>query len=129
VSEHNALEQTTASPDDTIRCDRLPCPLLHQTRTRRILRPLRQRQRPTSRVDPTSSSTRPIPRYFSSSVLDHTREWDGNIVPGSESFVTAIGAGTTYRTTTRPVHHLVQVQGVDMVTVSPKASSATAASR
>src|SRR5437879_5914690 len=28
--------------------------------------------------------------------LDRNRDWDGNIVSGPETFVTAIGAGTTY---------------------------------
>ncbi len=50
--------------------------------------------------------------------LDQTREWDGNIVPGSETFVTAIGAGTTYPDY-KPAPFIIssQVQGVDMVTV------------
>src|SRR6266436_2332299 len=50
--------------------------------------------------------------------LDQTREWDGNIVPGSEAFVTAIGAGTTYPDY-KPAPFIIssQVQGVDMVTV------------
>jgi 6-hydroxynicotinate reductase len=50
--------------------------------------------------------------------LDQTREWDGSIVPGSETFVTAIGAGTTYPDY-KPAPFIIssQVQGVDMVTV------------
>src|SRR6202158_2194545 len=28
--------------------------------------------------------------------LDRDRDWDGSIVSGSETFITAIGAGTTY---------------------------------
>jgi 6-hydroxynicotinate reductase len=50
--------------------------------------------------------------------LDQTREWDGNIVHGSEPFVTAIGAGTTYPDY-KPAPFIIssQVQGVDMVTV------------
>ncbi len=50
--------------------------------------------------------------------LDQTREWDGAIVHGSETFVTAIGAGTTYPDY-KPAPFIIssQVQGVDMVTV------------
>jgi len=50
--------------------------------------------------------------------LDQARKWDGGIVPGSESFVTAIGAGTTYPDY-KPAPFIIssQAQGVDMVTV------------
>ena len=45
-------------------------------------------------------------------------EWDGTIVQGSETFVTAVGAGTTYPDY-KPAPFIVssQVDGVDMVTV------------
>src|ERR1700733_7169434 len=44
--------------------------------------------------------------------------WDGTLVPGSERFVTAIGAGTTYPDY-KPAPFIVssKVDGVDMVTV------------
>ncbi len=46
------------------------------------------------------------------------REWDGEIVPGPETFVTAIGAGTTYPDY-KPAPFIVasEIDGVDMVTV------------
>jgi 6-hydroxynicotinate reductase len=46
------------------------------------------------------------------------REWDGDLVPGPETFVTAIGAGTTYPDY-KPAPFIVasEVNGVDMVTV------------
>ncbi|WP_370029961.1 6-hydroxynicotinate reductase [Oceanicella sp. SM1341] len=46
------------------------------------------------------------------------REWDGDILPGQESFITAVGAGTTYPDY-KPAPFIVssQVEGVDMVTV------------
>ncbi len=46
------------------------------------------------------------------------REWDGDIVAGPETFVTAIGAGTTYPDY-KPAPFIVasEVDGVDMVTV------------
>jgi hypothetical protein len=50
--------------------------------------------------------------------LERDREWDGNIVSGPETFVTAIGAGTTYPDY-KPAPFIIssEVKGVDMVTV------------
>jgi 6-hydroxynicotinate reductase len=50
--------------------------------------------------------------------LDREREWDGKLMKGSETFVTAIGAGTTYPDY-KPAPFIVssEVDGVDMVTV------------
>jgi len=50
--------------------------------------------------------------------LERQQEWDGNVVPQSETFVTAIGAGTTYPDY-KPAPFIIssEVQGVDMVTV------------
>jgi hypothetical protein len=61
-----------------------------------------------------------------------SRAWDGEIVlHGPGTFVTAIGAGTTYPDY-KPAPFIVssEVDGVDMVTVVTEGiSSATAASR
>ncbi len=50
--------------------------------------------------------------------LGRGREWDGSIVNGPETFVTAIGAGTTYPDY-KPAPFIIssEVEGVDMVTV------------
>ena len=50
--------------------------------------------------------------------LETEREWDGSIVKGPETFVTAIGAGTTYPDY-KPAPFIIssEVEGVDMVTV------------
>jgi hypothetical protein len=50
--------------------------------------------------------------------LGKTREWDGTLVSDAETFVTAIGAGTTYPDY-KPAPFIIssQVEGVDMVTV------------
>ncbi len=50
--------------------------------------------------------------------LDRTRDWDGDIVQGGGTFVTAIGAGTTYPDY-KPAPFIVssEIDGVDMVTV------------
>src|SRR5437660_7046745 len=50
--------------------------------------------------------------------LDRNHDWDGNIVGGPDTFVTAIGAGTTYPDY-KPAPFIIssEVSGVDMVTV------------
>ena len=50
--------------------------------------------------------------------LDREREWDGNIVTGPQTFITAIGAGTTYPDY-KPAPFIIssEVDGADMVTV------------
>src|SRR5712664_1736016 len=50
--------------------------------------------------------------------LGKSREWDGTLVSDAETFVTAIGAGTTYPDY-KPAPFIVSsdVEGVDMVTV------------
>ena len=50
--------------------------------------------------------------------LERDRDWDGNIVGGTETFITAIGAGTTYPDY-KPAPFIIssEVAGVDMVTV------------
>src|SRR6202167_5685962 len=50
--------------------------------------------------------------------LDKSREWDGALVSGQETFVTAIGAGTTYPDY-KPAPFIIssEIAGVDMVTV------------
>src|SRR5271156_971923 len=50
--------------------------------------------------------------------LEQSREWDGSLLSGEETFVTAIGAGTTYPDY-KPAPFIIssEVEGVDMVTV------------
>ena len=50
--------------------------------------------------------------------LERSRDWDGTLVSHGETFVTAIGAGTTYPDY-KPAPFIIssQVDGVDMVTV------------
>src|SRR5437667_3497535 len=50
--------------------------------------------------------------------LEKSREWDGALLSGAETFVTAIGAGTTYHDN-KPAPFILssEVAGVDMVTV------------
>ena len=50
--------------------------------------------------------------------LERGRDWDGTLVSHGETFVTAIGAGTTYPDY-KPAPFIIssQVEGIDMVTV------------
>ena len=50
--------------------------------------------------------------------LERNREWDGSLVSGADTFVTAIGAGTTYPDY-KPAPFIIssETEGVDMVTV------------
>ncbi len=50
--------------------------------------------------------------------LDPTKDWDGELITSGDSFITAVGAGTTYPDY-KPAPFIVssEVDGVDMVTV------------
>lgn len=113
-----ALEPNV-SDDDVIRCD--ACPVLcyiKQGRTGACDR-YANIEGQLVRVDPhvvldrAVSHSEPIVPF-----LDRSREWDGTIVKGPETFVTAIGAGTTYPDY-KPAPFIIssEVDGVDMVTV------------
>jgi 6-hydroxynicotinate reductase len=71
------------------------------------------------RVDPHVVLDRAVSRGESVvPFLEREREWDGNIVHGPETFITAIGAGTTYPDY-KPAPFIIssKVEGLDMVTV------------
>jgi 6-hydroxynicotinate reductase len=105
--------------DDAIRCD--ACPVLCYIKPGRLGACDRYGNRDGQlvRVDPHVVLDRALAR--GSSVvpfLDREHEWDGNIVAGPGTFVTAIGAGTTYPDY-KPAPFIIssEVEGVDMVTV------------
>ena len=113
------MPEVLTSTDDAIRCD--ACPVLCYIKPGRA-----------GSCDRYANADGKLVRVDPHVILDHTlaegasvvpfldrnREWDGNIVPGSETFVTAIGAGTTYPDY-KPAPFIISsaVQGVDMVTV------------
>jgi 6-hydroxynicotinate reductase len=106
-------------PDDAIRCD--ACPVLCYIKPGRLGACDRYGNRDGQlvRVDPHVVLDRALAR--GSPVvpfLDREQEWDGNIVAGPGTFVTAIGAGTTYPDY-KPAPFIIssEVEGVDMVTV------------
>ncbi|HEY9345168.1 MAG TPA: 6-hydroxynicotinate reductase [Inquilinus sp.] len=70
------------------------------------------------RVDPHVVLDRTLAQGGSVVPFSRTGDWDGKLVRGPETFVTAIGAGTTYPDY-KPAPFIVsaEVDGVDMVTV------------
>jgi hypothetical protein len=103
--------------DDAIRCD--ACPVLCYIKPGRAGACDRygNHQGQLVRLDPHIILDRAVSRG-DSVVPFLDREWDGRLVSGSETFVTAIGAGTTYPDY-KPAPFIIssQVQGVDTVTV------------
>jgi 6-hydroxynicotinate reductase len=105
--------------EDTIRCD--ACPVLCYIKRGHMGACDRygNHEGQLVRVDPhivldrTVSQGAPVVPFF-----DEQREWDGRVVKGPETFITAIGAGTTYPDY-KPAPFIVssEVDGVDMVTV------------
>ena len=104
---------------DVIRCD--ACPVLCYIKEGRTGACDRYGNRGGQlvRLDPHLVLDRAVSRGDSVvSFLGHGQDWDGNLVSGSEKFVTAIGAGTTYPDY-KPAPFIIssEVKGVDMVTV------------
>jgi 6-hydroxynicotinate reductase len=105
--------------DDAIRCD--ACPVLCYIKPGRTGACDRYGNRDGQlvRLDPHIVLDRAVSRGDSVvPFLEPEREWDGNVVGGPGSFVTAIGAGTTYPDY-KPAPFIIssEVEGVDMVTV------------
>src|SRR6201997_4802721 len=113
----NKMEACVA--DDAIRCD--ACPVLCYIKPGRTGACDRygNHEGQLVRLDPHIVLDRAVSRGDSVvPFLDRQREWDGSLVSGPETFVTAIGAGTTYPDY-KPAPFIVSsiVEGVDTVTV------------
>jgi 6-hydroxynicotinate reductase len=105
--------------DDAIRCD--ACPVLCYIKPGRTGSCDRYGNHDGKlvRLDPHVVLDRTVERGDSVvPFLERGRDWDGTLVSHGETFVTAIGAGTTYPDY-KPAPFIIssQVQGVDMVTV------------
>ena len=106
-------------PPDTVRCD--ACPVLcyikrgHAGACDRYANLEGQLVRvdPHILLDRAKSQGTPLVPF-----LEREGDWDGKIMKGQETFVTAIGAGTTYPDY-KPAPFIIssEVKGVDMVTV------------
>src|ERR1700745_1576068 len=105
--------------DDAIRCD--ACPVLCYIKPGRLGACDRYSNRDGQlvRVDPHVVLDRALARGASVvPFLDREQEWEGNIAGAPKTFVTAIGAGTTYPDY-KPAPFIIssEVDGLDMVTV------------
>jgi len=110
---------TDVFPPDTVRCD--ACPVLcyikrgHAGACDRYANIEGQLVRvdPHILLDRAKSQGTPLVPF-----LEREGDWDGKIMKGQDTFVTAIGAGTTYPDY-KPAPFIVssEVEGVDMVTV------------
>ena len=105
--------------DDAIRCD--ACPVLCYIKPGRTGACDRYGNHGGNlvRLDPHVVLDRTLERGESVvPFLERSHDWDGTLVSHGETFVTAIGAGTTYPDY-KPAPFIIssQVQGVDMVTV------------
>jgi 6-hydroxynicotinate reductase len=105
--------------DDAIRCD--ACPVLCYIKPGRTGSCDRygNHEGKLVRLDPHVVLDRALERGESAvPFLERRGDWDGTLVSHGETFVTAIGAGTTYPDY-KPAPFIIssQVQGVDMVTV------------
>ena len=111
--------RVTRVADDAIRCDACPVLCYIKPGQNGVVRPLCECGRPTR----ASGSARRagsggVARESVVPFLRKAREWDGSLVSGEGTFVTAIGAGTTYPDY-KPAPFIIssEVEGVDMVTV------------
>jgi 6-hydroxynicotinate reductase len=113
------MGMTEVFPPDTVRCD--ACPVLcyikrgHAGACDRYANHEGQLVRvdPHILLDRAKSQGRPLVPF-----LERDSPWDGQLLAQRETFVTAIGAGTTYPDY-KPAPFIVssQVDGIDMVTV------------
>src|SRR5262252_8491940 len=122
-SRRRAVVQETSMadvfPPDTVRCD--ACPVLcyikrgHAGACDRYANIEGQLVRvdPHILLDRAKSQGTPLVPF-----LEREGDWDGKIMKGQDTFVTAIGAGTTYPDY-KPAPFIVssEIEGVDMVTV------------
>ncbi|HZE27563.1 MAG TPA: hypothetical protein VE083_09260 [Terriglobales bacterium] len=114
-----AAREGMVPDDDAIRCD--ACPVLCYIKPGRLGACDRYANHDGQlvRVDPHVVLDRALSRGGSIvPFLHREHEWDGNIVAGPGTFITAIGAGTTYPDY-KPAPFIIssEVKGIDMVTV------------
>ena len=105
--------------DDAIRCD--ACPVLCYIKPGRTGSCDRYANADGKliRIDPHVVLERAVERGDTLvPFLEKARDWDGNLLSGEQTFITAIGAGTTYPDY-KPAPFIIssEIAGVDMVTV------------
>jgi hypothetical protein len=104
--------------DDTIRCDACPVACRIKLGMTGACDRYANDQGELVRVDPHVLLHRMLKEGGAVVPFHRTDDWDGTIMKGRETFVTAIGAGTTYPDY-KPAPFIVssEIDGVDMVTV------------
>src|SRR5271163_4221557 len=119
VPKDASNEVAKSAAEDAVRCD--ACPVLCYIKPGRTGSCDRygNHEGKLVRLDPHVILDRAVGRGESVvPFLERSRDWDGTLVSHGETFVTAIGAGTTYPDY-KPAPFIIssQVEGVDMVTV------------
>ncbi|QFU17717.1 6-hydroxynicotinate reductase [Microvirga thermotolerans] len=104
--------------DDKIRCDACPVMCYIKPGMAGACDRYANRDGELVRVDPHVVLDRTVAQGGSVVPFHRPGDWDGQLLQGSETFVTAIGAGTTYPDY-KPAPFIVssEIDGVDMVTV------------
>jgi hypothetical protein len=110
--------EAAATADDKIRCDACPVMCYIRPGSSGACDRYANVDGELVRVDPHVVLSRTVAEGGEVVPFVRTREWDGSIVHQPGTFVTAIGAGTTYPDY-KPAPFIVsaEVDGVDMVTV------------
>ncbi|ETX30545.1 hypothetical protein [Roseivivax isoporae] len=111
-------DRVTAPPSEKIRCD--ACPVMCYIAEGRAGACDRYANHGGTlvRLDPLTVIERGAPAVAFLDTGENAQDWDGDVIQGARSFVTAVGAGTTYPDY-KPAPFIVsqEVQGIDMVTV------------
>ncbi|MEP9353336.1 6-hydroxynicotinate reductase [Xanthobacter sp. KR7-65] len=108
----------TSAPDDKIRCDACPVMCYIKPGLTGACDRYANRDGELIRVDPHIVLDRTLAQGGKVVPFDRGGDWDGRILGDGETFVTAVGSGTTYPDY-KPAPFIVsaEVNGVDMVTV------------
>jgi len=112
------VNESTSAVPDKIRCDACPVMCYIKPGAAGACDRYANHDGKLVRVDPHVILERTVSQGGKLVPFNRSEDWDGRIVQGPSTFVTAIGAGTTYPDY-KPAPFIVssEVDGVDMVTV------------
>lgn len=112
------MSETTSAVTDKIRCDACPVMCYIKPGAAGACDRYANQDGKLVRVDPHILLERTVSQGGKLVPFSRSEDWDGKLVQGPSTFVTAIGAGTTYPDY-KPAPFIVssEVDGVDMVTV------------
>ena len=114
----SAQSTSSTGEDDKIRCDACPVMCYIKPGMSGACDRYANVEGELVRVDPHVILHRTLEQGGAVVPFSKTDDWDGKLLPGAETFVTAVGAGTTYPDY-KPAPFIIasEVEGVDMVTV------------